>query len=211
MEPIAFLIIIGFSWLSLSAITRFQWFEVKNPEIGLGYAFYRTKKLNNIIDLLSKRGQVVWKIIWDIGVISGLGILIVGITIFTINIPLFFIETPEGANGPIAVTPVIPGITVSFQSLPYFLISVMIGAIFHEFAHGIAARVENIDLKSTGIFVFLAFFGAFVEWVLPRTSTGGRMWGAIWPVCVIAAICCLWLLFTIKPHKESDNENQAEA
>ncbi|MHA2075236.1 MAG: site-2 protease family protein [Candidatus Hodarchaeales archaeon] len=163
MEPLTFIIIIGFSWLSLSAITRLHWFEVKNPEIGLGYAFYRTKKLNNIINLLARRGQSIWKIIWDVGVISGLGILIVGLTIFTLNIPLFFIETPEGANGPIAVTPVIPGITVSFQSLPYFLVAVMIGAIAHEFAHGIAARVENIDLKSTGIFVFLAFFGAFVE------------------------------------------------
>jgi membrane-associated protease RseP (regulator of RpoE activity) len=163
MEPITFLIIIAISWFSLSAITRFHWFEVKNPEIGLGYAFYRTKKLNNIIDRLAKNGKVFWKFIWDIGVISGLGILIVGLAIFTINLPLFFIDTPEGANGPIAVTPVIPGITVSFQSLPYFLVAVMIGAIFHEFAHGIAARVEDVDLKSTGIFVFLTFFGAFVE------------------------------------------------
>jgi len=163
MEPLTFLIIIGFSWLSLSAITRFHWFEVKNPEIGLGYAFYRTKKLNNIIDRLAKRGQLIWKFIWDIGVISGLGILIVGLAIFTINLPLFFLPTPEGTSGPIAVTPVIPGITVSFQTLPYFLVAVMIGAIFHEFAHGIAARVEGVDLKSTGIFVFLAFFGAFVE------------------------------------------------
>lgn len=163
MEPLTFIIIIGFSWLSLSAITRFHWFEVKNPDIGLGYAFYRTKKLNNIIDLLASRGKSIWKIIWDIGVISGLGILIVGLTIFTLNIPLFFIETPEGSSGPIAITPVIPGVTVSFQSLPYFLVAIMIGAIAHEFAHGIAARVENIDLKSTGIFVFIAFFGAFVE------------------------------------------------
>ncbi len=163
MEPITFLIIIVFSWFSLSAITRFHWFEVKNPEIGLGYAFYRTKKLNNIIDRLAKNGKALWKFIWDIGVISGLGILIVGLAMFTINLPLFFLDTPEGANGPIAVTPVIPGITVSFQTLPYFLIAVMIGALFHEFAHGIAARVEGVDLKSTGIFVFLAFFGAFVE------------------------------------------------
>ncbi|MFX0085782.1 MAG: site-2 protease family protein [Candidatus Hodarchaeota archaeon] len=163
MEPITFLIIIAFSWIALSAITRFHWFEIKNPEIGLGYAFYRTKKLNNIIDQLSKNGKVIWKFIWDIGVISGLGILIVGLAMFTINLPLFFLDTPEGANGPIAVTPVIPGITVSFQTLPYFLIAVMIGALFHEFAHGIAARVEGVDLKSTGIFVFLAFFGAFVE------------------------------------------------
>ena len=163
MEPFIFLIIIGFSWISLNAIARTPWFEVKNPEIGLGYAFYRTKRLNNLIDRLSSKGKFIWKFLWDIGVISGLGILIVGLAFFTINIPLFFLPTSDGTSSAIAITPVIPGITISFQSLPYFLIAIMIGAAAHEFAHGIAARVEEVDLKSTGLFIFLVFFGAFVE------------------------------------------------
>ncbi|MFX0125861.1 MAG: site-2 protease family protein [Candidatus Hodarchaeota archaeon] len=163
MDPIIFLIIVGFSWISLNAVARIHWFEVKNPEIGLGYAMYRTTKLNNLIDKLARRGRVIWKFIWDIGVISGLGILIVGLSIFTINIPLFFLPTADGTTTAIGVTPVIPGITVSFQTLPYFIVAIMIGAIAHEFAHGIAARVEEVDLKSTGIFIFLVLFGAFVE------------------------------------------------
>ncbi|MHA2223800.1 MAG: site-2 protease family protein [Candidatus Hodarchaeales archaeon] len=163
MEPITFLILVGFSWISLNAISRIHWFDVKNPEIGLGYAFYRTTRLNRLIDMLSKRGKRFWKFIWDVGVISGLGILISGLVIFTINIPLFFQPTADGTTTAIALTPVIPGITISFQSLPYFLVAIMVGAIVHEFAHGIAARVEEVDLKSTGIFVFLVFFGAFVE------------------------------------------------
>lgn len=163
MDPIIFLIIVGFSWITLNAIARTHWFEVKNPEIGLGYAFYRTKILNNLIDRLASRGRVIWKFIWDIGVISGLGILFVGLAIFTINILLFFQPSAEGTPTAIAVTPVIPGITISFQTLPYFLVAIMIGAMVHEFAHGIAARVEEVDLKSTGIFIFLVLFGAFVE------------------------------------------------
>ncbi|MHA2244958.1 MAG: site-2 protease family protein [Candidatus Hodarchaeales archaeon] len=163
MDPIIFLLIIGFSWITLNAIARTHWFEVKNPEIGLGYAFYRTTKLNHLIDRLASRGRVIWKFIWDIGVISGLGILFVGLAIFTINILLFFQPTAEGTTTAIAVTPVIPGITISFQTLPYFLVAIMIAAIVHEFAHGIAARVEEVDLKSTGIFIFLVLFGAFVE------------------------------------------------
>lgn len=163
MDPVIFLLIVGFSWLSLNAISRTHWFDVKNPEIGLGYAFYRTTKLNNIIDRLAKIKRGVWKFIWDVGVISGLGILIVSLIIFTINIPLFFQPTTDGTTSAIALTPVIPGITISFQTLPYFLIAIMISAIVHEFAHGIAARVEEVDLKSTGIFIFLVLFGAFVE------------------------------------------------
>ncbi|MFX1506234.1 MAG: site-2 protease family protein [Promethearchaeota archaeon] len=163
MDPFIFLVIVGFSWISLNAIARIHWFDVKNPEIGLGYAFYRTKRLNNLIDRLASRGRSIWKFFWDIGVISGLGILIVGLVFFTINIPLFFLPTSDGTSSAIAVTPVIPGITISFQSLPYFLVAIMIGAVAHEFAHGIAARVEEVELKSTGIFIFLVLFGAFVE------------------------------------------------
>jgi len=58
---------------------------------------------------------------------------------------------------------VIPGVTISFGTLPYFIIAILIGAAVHEFAHGIAAINEKISLKSTGIFVFLLLFGAFVE------------------------------------------------
>ncbi|NHJ00684.1 MAG: hypothetical protein EAX86_01025 [Candidatus Heimdallarchaeota archaeon] len=163
MDPILFLIIIALSWITLNSVTKIQWLKLKNPEIGLGYAYYRTTKLNSLINQIAQRGKKIWRFIWDVGVISGLGILIIGLIIFTLNIPLFFLQTPDSTNAPIAVTPVIPGITVSFQSLPYFLVAIMIGAIAHEFGHGIAARVEDVKLKSTGIFVFLVFFGAFVE------------------------------------------------
>ncbi|WP_455464528.1 site-2 protease family protein [Candidatus Hodarchaeum mangrovi] len=167
MDPLVFLIIVIFAWFSLSTISRIPWFDFKNPDIGLGYAFYRTKKLNNLLDRLAQKGRFFWKFLWDIGIISGLGILLAGLIIFTINIPLFFIPSTDGSipgtPTAISIAPVIPGITVSLENLPYFLIAVMVGAIAHEFAHGIAARGENIKLKSTGIFVFLVFFGAFVE------------------------------------------------
>ncbi|MHA1972380.1 MAG: site-2 protease family protein [Candidatus Hodarchaeales archaeon] len=167
MDPTTFIIIAIFAWLTLSTISKTPWFNFTNPEIGWGWMFYRTTKLNNLIDRIARFKPIFWKFFWDIGVISGLGILLAGLVIFTVNIPLFFVTSNVGSNqgtpAAIAVAPVIPGITVSLQSLPYFLIAVMVGAIVHEFAHGIAARVEKIDLKSTGIFVFLVFFGAFVE------------------------------------------------
>ncbi len=170
MDPIIFIIIIGFAWISLSAISRIKWFEVKNPEIGLGYALYRTTRLNNLITKIAGRGTIVWKFLWDIGIISGLGILFIGLIIFSINIPLFVVsylgggnQPSSGGTEPIAIVPVIPGITIPLQILPYFIVGIMIGAIAHEFAHGVAARVENVKLKSTGIFAFLLFFGAFVE------------------------------------------------
>lgn len=162
MDSLTFLLIIGFVWITLIGVSRVSWFNVKNPEIGLGFAYYRTTKLNNLIQRLSNRGKILWRLLWDIGVISGLGILFIGLFLFTINLATFF--APETSDvTPIAITPVIPGITISLKSLPYFIVAIMIGAIVHEFAHGIAAINEGISLKSTGIFVFLLLFGAFVE------------------------------------------------
>jgi membrane-associated protease RseP (regulator of RpoE activity) len=162
MDSLTFILIIVFVWIVLAGISRMSWFTVTNPRIGLGSAFYHTTRLNNLISRIGGRGKIFWKLLWDIGIISGLGILFTGLIVFSINIITFFLPKSSEIT-PIAITPVIPGITVSFASLPYFVVAIMIGAMVHEFAHGIAAINEKIPLKSTGIFVFLLFFGAFVE------------------------------------------------
>ena len=162
MDSLTFILIIAFVWIVLTGISRISWFTVTNPRIGLGSAFYHTTRLNDLISRIGQRGVVFWKFLWDVGVISGLGILFTGLFIFSVNIVTFFLPKSSDVT-PIAITPVIPGITVSFASLPYFLVAIMIGAIVHEFGHGIAAINEKVPLKSTGIFVFLLFFGAFVE------------------------------------------------
>jgi membrane-associated protease RseP (regulator of RpoE activity) len=162
MDSLTFLILVGFVWLILTAVSRISWFKVKNPEIGLGFAYYRTTKLNNLISRIAKTKETFWKLLWDIGILSGLGILFTGLIVFTINVITFFLPKSSEVT-PIAITPVIPGITISFATLPYFVVAILVGAVVHEFAHGIAAINEKISLKSTGIFVFLVLFGAFVE------------------------------------------------
>ncbi|MHA2033358.1 MAG: site-2 protease family protein, partial [Candidatus Kariarchaeaceae archaeon] len=162
MDSITFLILVGFIWLILVSVSRTSWFKVKNPEIGLGFAYYRTTKLNNIITRIAQTKESFWKLLWDIGILSGLGILFTGLVVFTINVITFFLPKSSEVT-PIAITPVIPGITISFESLPYFIVAILVGAAVHEFGHGIAAVNEKISLKSTGIFVFLVLFGAFVE------------------------------------------------
>lgn len=162
MDSLTFLILVGFVWLILTAISRISWFNVKNPEIGLGFAYYRTTKLNNLISRIAKIKEPLWKLLWDIGILSGLGILFTGLIVFSINVITFFLPKSSEVT-PIAITPVIPGVTISFGTLPYFIVAILIGAAVHEFAHGIAAINEKISLKSTGIFVFLLLFGAFVE------------------------------------------------
>jgi membrane-associated protease RseP (regulator of RpoE activity) len=68
-----------------------------------------------------------------------------------------------GVGSPGAIAPLIPGVTMSYNFFLMILIPLIIAVIVHELAHGIAARADKVPVKSSGIFAFLIFFGAFVE------------------------------------------------
>ncbi|MBP1448824.1 MAG: site-2 protease family protein, partial [Thermoproteus sp.] len=67
-------------------------------------------------------------------------------------------------GGQAGAVPLLPGITIPWDQLPYIAVAVAVGVALHEFMHGYAAVRHKIKLKSAG--VFSAFFiasGAFVE------------------------------------------------
>ncbi|MGC9169977.1 MAG: M50 family metallopeptidase [Thermoproteus sp.] len=60
--------------------------------------------------------------------------------------------------------PLLPGITIPWDQLPYIALAVVAGVALHEFMHGYAAVRHGIRLKSAGVFsAFFVFSGAFVE------------------------------------------------
>ncbi|MHA2498550.1 MAG: site-2 protease family protein [Candidatus Hodarchaeales archaeon] len=155
------LLLFAFGWMVAFIITRGFGYRVQNPEIGLGYALLRTSRLNAFITKVTEKGRRFWRFLFDLGIVTSIGLMVIAVLLLAANIPAFFIRTEESPA--VGVAPVIPGITVSFSSLPYFLIAIAVGAAAHELCHGIAALNEKVTLKSTGIFIFLFFFGAFVE------------------------------------------------
>ncbi len=155
------LLLFAFGWMVAFIITRGFGYRVQNPEIGLGYALLRTSRLNAFITKVTEKGRRFWRFLFDLGIVTSIGLMVIAVLLLVANIPAFFIRTEESPA--VGVAPVIPGITVSFSSLPYFLIAIAVGAAAHELCHGIAALNEKVTLKSTGIFLFLFFFGAFVE------------------------------------------------
>ena len=173
MDAISFLLLVGICWIFLIAITNNKWIKLKNPEIGLGYALFRTTKFNTAIDKLAGVSRRFWSYLFDIGVLVCLGILIAAVLFISINIFTFIellvdkagLTSPTSTNqpAPVPLVPIIPGLTISFSTLPYILVAIAISAALHEAAHGVAARAEKITVKSTGLMFFLLFFGAFVE------------------------------------------------
>jgi membrane-associated protease RseP (regulator of RpoE activity) len=79
----------------------------------------------------------------------------------------FFLAPATTDVGMVLVLPgtTIPGI--GYLSFFYFIISILILAVVHEFAHGVVARAHDLEIKSSG-FAFLAVLvpiipAAFVE------------------------------------------------
>jgi membrane-associated protease RseP (regulator of RpoE activity) len=62
-----------------------------------------------------------------------------------------------------ALAPIIPGVTISFETFLLLIMPLALALILHEMGHGVIAAVEKVKVKSTGLFLAIFLFGAFVE------------------------------------------------
>ena len=126
-------------------------------------ALLKTKKLNNLIRKISRKAPKLWRIFWTIGIFVSFAFTIIAIFFFFVNL-VSLIQNPRIEN---AVTPLVPGVTVGLPLFAYLIIPLLFVMTTHEFAHGIAAEVDGVNVKSTGVLgaglFYLIGLGAFVE------------------------------------------------
>jgi len=124
---------------------------------------FKTKKLNKFIRKISLKSPKFWRIFWNIGIFVSFGFTIFGFYFFFVNI-ITLIFQPSPLN---AITPLIPGVTVDLPTLFYIILPLLFIMTTHEFAHGISANNDGVEVKSTGVMGAGVFFlvapGAFVE------------------------------------------------
>jgi membrane-associated protease RseP (regulator of RpoE activity) len=74
------------------------------------------------------------------------------------------IVNPKPEN---ALMPLIPGVTINLITFSYFIIPLLIVLTVHEFSHAIAAEIDGIKIKSSGLMgggiFFVVLYGGFVE------------------------------------------------
>ncbi len=156
-------LLILLAWMVILGLASVFKLEKYGIEVGPFMLFARTGRFNNLLDRIGRWHPRAWRYIWSffIGVaffFSLYGFYFLGGNVWE------FVKALLGqpaAPGPVA--PLIPGITMSYNFFLMILIPLIIAVIVHEIAHGIAARADNIPVESSGLFVFLIFFGAFVE------------------------------------------------
>jgi membrane-associated protease RseP (regulator of RpoE activity) len=125
------------------------------------YFMYKTTALNEWITSLAGKRRGLWRSLGNTGIAVGVGLMVYAIYLLGSNLFNLFFRV-EAATSIQPVIPV-PGLTISWESFPYIVIAISLVLATHELAHGIATRVDNVPLKSAGVFVAVVLFGGFVE------------------------------------------------
>lgn len=126
---------------------------------------YRSSFGLKSMDRFARKFPRTLRLAADFSVILGfLGMVLIGAQMIVNTIDVF--KNAAGVPGIQLVLP-IEAKGVFFVPFLYWILSIFLLALFHEFAHGVIARVYNIPVKSSG-FAFLCLFlpvipAAFVE------------------------------------------------
>lgn len=150
-------------WMIILGLASIFKLEKYGVEVGPFMLFARTERFNNLLNRIGQWHPRAWRYIWSFFIGVGFFFSLYGFYFLGSNVWEFVkaLLGQPAAPGPVA--PLIPGITMSFNFFLMILIPLIVAVVFHELAHGIAARADNIPVESSGLFLFLIFFGAFVE------------------------------------------------
>ena len=125
-------------------------------------ALYKTKLGLKLMDKFAKKFPTLLKYIGYIGVLFGF-VRMVFILYYLISGTYRLLTIPNSIP---VLAPVLPGVKIAglpTLSFWYWIISILVIAVVHEFSHGVFSRLYGVKIKSSG-FAFLGpLLAAFVE------------------------------------------------
>eukprot|EP01126_Amoeba_proteus_P045639 TRINITY_DN5124_c0_g1_i10.p1 TRINITY_DN5124_c0_g1~~TRINITY_DN5124_c0_g1_i10.p1 ORF type:complete len:374 (-),score=50.57 TRINITY_DN5124_c0_g1_i10:888-2009(-) len=193
-----FLYPLGF-WFLLHFIRHFvpshHW--TNNFHLGWFTVGWHTTSLDKIFRYLGQHPVyskffVVW---FTAGVVFGVGSMIFSVLLLVWNLIHMFAFPTEFHP----LTPMLPGVNIPYSQLMYYFVSLLISGIIHEFGHAIAAVVEGLPVEGFGLFVTLAYPGAYVNIQshyfenLSTISTLRVVCAGVWHNAILALIAFLLL------------------
>ncbi|MGQ9582339.1 MAG: site-2 protease family protein [Thermoplasmatota archaeon] len=120
----------------------------------------RTKRGLRVIERLSRHTRF-WRWFGNASLVLMVSFMALITLVLVWEVPLALRVPPSAAPGPEMILG-IPGINPLIP-VGYGVLALAIGIVFHEFAHGVLARVARVSVKSTGVLLFVVPVGAFVE------------------------------------------------
>jgi Zn-dependent protease len=147
------------AWIAFYFIAKQMKLDEKGWDIAPLYALYKSTRLNYLINRLAKWNPIVWKTLGNLGIAASVG-QAGFITYILVRNIWNFVFVPEQAS---PVQPLIPGVTISVNSLPWFLLAAGIIILTHELGHGLMCIVEGVRVKSAAVMFAVITFGGAVE------------------------------------------------
>jgi len=138
------------------------------------YAMYKSTRLNSFLERTGRRSPRLWRVVGNIGVAASFGEVVFMSYLLFLNL-YRFVFAPERAS---PVMPLIPGVTIRFESLPWFLAAAGVVILTHELSHGFQCVVEDIPVRSSALLLAVITFGGAVEpdeEALEKASTMSKM------------------------------------
>ncbi|MGB9936248.1 MAG: site-2 protease family protein [Methanobacterium sp.] len=119
----------------------------------------RTLRMRDFIDRIAQKSPRFWKVFMNIGI--PVAVFFMGLMVYFLVISLeTLLQAPQ-------VGLILPGVDYPgapiYIPLFYGIIGLATVIVVHEFAHGILARAEGIEIKSIGVLLLAVLPGAFVE------------------------------------------------
>src|SRR3990167_4033784 len=144
--------------LFVIALAIFVYIKRKNMETKqvipyfIYFSMYKTKLVLSLMDSISKKYRKIVMSLGYFGILVGfIGMAIICYALIN-NLYTLFTE-PEATSGVGLVLP-FKGKGIFYVPFFYWIISIFVIAVVHEFSHGLIARAHNIKVKSSG-FAFL--------------------------------------------------------
>jgi Zn-dependent protease len=151
--------IILVAWILFYLLGKRLKLDEKGWEISPYYALYKSTKLNDIIHRIAEISPGFWRVLGNIGIVASVG-QVSFITYILLKNIWNFIYVPQNAS---PVQPLIPGVTISINSMPWFLLAAGIIILTHELGHGLMCVTDGIPIKSSAFLIAVITFGGAVE------------------------------------------------
>lgn len=149
-------------YVAVWVIITVSWWAFKAERFGISglpvYLIYRTTRLNRWIEGISRSRRTVWRTIWNLGIVTAVGLMVYIFYLLTKNLLNLSFRTEQA----VSVQPIVPlpGLFVSFETFPYLVLALSVVVVSHELSHGIAS---------------LGPHPSQIHWDILRTHSNGRI------------------------------------
>ncbi|OGD55048.1 hypothetical protein A3K81_03650 [Candidatus Bathyarchaeota archaeon RBG_13_60_20] len=147
------------AWMAFYVAAKRLRLEERGWDVQPFYALYKSTRLNKLIGRIGGWRPSAWRVLGNVGVAASVGQASFITFILARNL-WSFVFKPEQAS---PVQPLIPGVTISVGSLPWFLLAAGVVILTHELGHGLMCVVEGIPVKSAAVMFAVVTFGGAVE------------------------------------------------